>query len=116
MQAARTETTKLTTMLRRLKENNLKDLAGNGMHLPCIAAWYLYVMSNVVRKEDSKLIAERALAKESVREDKELSAEDEIPTEQANDAEEEVEPCDVGAEKSDDRPAFGLESEESESN
>ena len=74
-------------MPRTLSENNLSDLAGNGMHLPCIAAWYLYVMSHVVRLEECKLVAEHVLATEVLSVgavDSDL--EDEVPIKGAEDS------------------------------
>ena len=58
--------TPLLPLFKSLKESAIKDLSGNGMHLPCIAAWYLYVMTHVVRLEDSKLLQEHRLSSAAV--------------------------------------------------
>ena len=52
----------LTPMLRKLSENQIKQLSGNGMMLPAIGAWFLYVCMNTVRVESSKIMEEHRLA------------------------------------------------------
>ena len=63
--------TKLLPKLQTLSEGNLKKLSGNGMHLPSIAAWYLYCFSRIVRSEDTKLRQEATLAGSSLGRDAE---------------------------------------------
>ena len=59
--------TPLLPLFKTLKESCIKDLSGNAMHLPCIAAWYLYVMTHIVRLESSKLVQEHCLSSAAVK-------------------------------------------------
>ena len=54
--------TPLLPKLRTLSENALKKLSGNGMHLPCLAAWWLYVMSRIARVHSPNFVGEHSLA------------------------------------------------------
>ena len=49
-------------MLKELSTSQVKTLSGNGMSLPCIAAWFLYCFSNTIRVESAKLLEEHAVA------------------------------------------------------
>lgn len=52
----------LTPVLKTLKEHQLKALSGNGMMLPAMGCWFLYVLMNTVRIESVKMTKEHALA------------------------------------------------------
>ena len=64
----------LLPMFEELGERKVKLLSGNGMSLPCIAAWFLYCLSNTVRVESSKLLEEHRVA--ACNDDGELLAEE----------------------------------------
>ena len=48
-------------ILMGLSDTQQKKLSGNGMHLPSLCAWKLYVLANIVRVESAKLVEETRL-------------------------------------------------------
>ena len=52
----------LLDILLALTDREQKQLSGNGMHLPSLCAWKLYVFGNLVRVESAKLVEECRLA------------------------------------------------------
>jgi hypothetical protein len=48
-------------ILMGLSDKQQKKLSGNGMHLPSLCAWKLYVLGNIVRVESAKLVEEARL-------------------------------------------------------
>ena len=48
----------LREILRALSDSEQKQLSGNGMHLPTLLAWKLYVFGNTVRVESVKILEE----------------------------------------------------------
>ena len=85
----------LTPMLRRLSEGQIKHLSGNGMHLPSVCAWFVYVLMNTKRVESNKFVKEARLAKQAVSEEEEAEdenddfAKDKVVDHDAGDADDE---------------------------